>query len=445
MNTTSSPQVEHIDPASIQIEENVREAVELPREFVASIKQHGVLQPVLATRDSEGVVRVRDGQRRTLAAREAGVATIPAYVVDAGTETTTRLVQQIVANEQRDGLTARDKARGFHALALEGMSVAQIAKATGTKRASVETHVAVASSARAAEALDQGVTLAAAAALAEFDGDEDAQNEILVALGRGQEGEWVAERIRERKRREATIETAAAPLREAGIRILDDEERYSATRLDSLAAKDAEPDESGYRPALDETAHQQCPGHAVHLAAWGDGEARQSAYCTTPAEHVDRYRGTSAGPAAGPMTDEQKAERRQLIANNKAWDEAEPVRRAWLAEFLARKTLPKNATAYAAATLARMAARIGTPEVGLAADLLGQTQEHDYSTTLSPVDGKPAHTLTALALASVEAGTGRHTWRNTRADSAEAAHFRQIAAWGYPLSDVEQIATGDNE
>lgn len=441
MNSTTSPQVEHIDPASIQIEDNVREAVELPREFVASIKQHGVLQPVLATRDSEGIVRVRDGQRRTLAAREAGVPTIPAYVVDADAETKTRLVQQIVANEQRDGLTARDKARGFHALALEGMSIAAIAKATGTKRQQVQTHVAVATSERAAAALDQGVTLEAAAALAEFDGDEDAQNEILIALGRGQEAEWVAERIRERKKREATIEAAAAPLREAGIRVLDDEERFSATRLDSLAAKDAEPDERGYRPALDEDAHRDCPGHAVHIADWGDGEARQSLYCTTPAAHVDRYGGSTK--QAGPMTDEQKAERKQLIANNKAWDEAEPVRRAWLAEFLARKTLPKDALSHAATILAATASRIGSAETGMAADLLGQQQTHDYYASLSPVDGKPAHTLTALALASVEAGTSRQTWRNARAGSTEATYFRQIAAWGYPLSDVEQIVTGD--
>ena len=443
MNTTTSPQVEHIDPASIQIEDNVREAVEVPSEFVASIKQHGVLQPVLATRDSEGVVRVRDGQRRTLAAREAGVTTIPAYIVSADAETKTRLVQQIVANEQRDGLTARDKARGFHALALEGMSVAAIAKATGTKRQQVQTHVSVATSESASAALDQGVTLEAAAAIAEFEGDEEAQSEILTALERGQQAEWVAEHIRERKQRDATIEEAAAPLREAGVRILDDDERYSATSVDRLADKAAEPDEQGYRPALDEDAHQQCPGHAVYVGVSYGGDAQVRAYCTSPAEHVDRY----GAPAkqSGPMTDEQKAERKQLIANNKAWDAAEAVRRAWLAEFLARKTLPKDATAYAATTLAATASRIGQDETRLAADLLGQEQAQPFYSSLSPVEGKPAHTLTALALASVEAGTGRHTWRGARAGSTEAAYFRQIAAWGYPLSEVEQIATVDSE
>ncbi|PPI12786.1 hypothetical protein C5D04_11280 [Rathayibacter sp. AY1D2] len=48
------------------------------------------------------------------------------------------------------------------------------------------------------------------------------------------------------------------------------------------------------------------------------------------------------GNTAGPMTDEQKAERRTLVANNKAWHAAETVRREWIASFLSRKTLPQD-------------------------------------------------------------------------------------------------------
>ena len=45
------------------------------------------------------------------------------------------------------------------------------------------------------------------------------------------------------------------------------------------------------------------------------------------------------------MTDEEKAERETLIFNDRAWANAEIVRRAPLAEFLTRKTLPKDAAA----------------------------------------------------------------------------------------------------
>ncbi|MBK5239070.1 MAG: hypothetical protein JJE28_08200 [Actinomycetales bacterium] len=46
--------------------------------------------------------------------------------------------------------------------------------------------------------------------------------------------------------------------------------------------------------------------------------------------------------ASGPMTEEQKAERKTLIVNNKAWASAEVVRREWLAEFLSQKPPPKD-------------------------------------------------------------------------------------------------------
>src|ERR1700752_3923775 len=59
---------------------NVRDAAAIDAEFVASVKEHGVLTPIAAVRGRDGVVRVRAGQRRTLAAREAGLPTVPVYV-----------------------------------------------------------------------------------------------------------------------------------------------------------------------------------------------------------------------------------------------------------------------------------------------------------------------------------------------------------------------------
>lgn len=45
-------------------------------QFIASTREHGVLQPITAIRTDDGV-EVRDGQRRALAARQVGLATIP--------------------------------------------------------------------------------------------------------------------------------------------------------------------------------------------------------------------------------------------------------------------------------------------------------------------------------------------------------------------------------
>ncbi len=56
MNTTTESQgtVEHIDPNAIIIEANVRPSAPLTKEFVASIRENGVLTPVLARRDAPG-------------------------------------------------------------------------------------------------------------------------------------------------------------------------------------------------------------------------------------------------------------------------------------------------------------------------------------------------------------------------------------------------------
>ena len=69
MNAT--PTLEMLDPATLTVDINVRKDAALTKEFVASIKEHGVLVPVVAHRKDDGTVHVLMGQRRTRAAVEA--------------------------------------------------------------------------------------------------------------------------------------------------------------------------------------------------------------------------------------------------------------------------------------------------------------------------------------------------------------------------------------
>lgn len=67
-NTTArvaSGELAVIDPAMLVIDANVRTDAALDKAFVASIAERGVILPVVATRDDDGTIRVRDGQRRT--------------------------------------------------------------------------------------------------------------------------------------------------------------------------------------------------------------------------------------------------------------------------------------------------------------------------------------------------------------------------------------------
>ncbi len=72
-------------------------------------------------------------QRRTLAAREAGLSTVPVYVRPAtATDETAQLVErvteQIVENDQRKQLTEAQRARGIQQMIDAGVSVTKVAK-----------------------------------------------------------------------------------------------------------------------------------------------------------------------------------------------------------------------------------------------------------------------------------------------------------------------------
>jgi ParB family chromosome partitioning protein len=166
-------QMEQVDPATLLVDVNVRAETVADKDFVASVKDLGVLQPIRAVRTADGGLRVETGHRRTLAAIEAGLATVPVLVVadertdDAGT--VERIVRQYAENEHRTGLTAVDRLGVVEQLSLLNVSAAQIAKRTRMKRPEVDQALAVTRSDLAkAASVRYDLTLDQAAAVAEF-------------------------------------------------------------------------------------------------------------------------------------------------------------------------------------------------------------------------------------------------------------------------------------
>jgi ParB family chromosome partitioning protein len=84
MEPSNSTQLVNIDPKTLLVDTNIRKDVRLDKDFVASIKELGVLVPITAVRTASGDIRVRFGHRRTLAAIEAGRDAVPVDVI--GTE-----------------------------------------------------------------------------------------------------------------------------------------------------------------------------------------------------------------------------------------------------------------------------------------------------------------------------------------------------------------------
>lgn len=450
VTAASTPQVVHVDPRTLVLEVNVRADAALTSEFVGSIKTHGVLTPVLVQRAGQAL-HVRAGQRRTLASIEAGLDTIPAYVVDGDTDEARRIIEQMAENDHRASLADRDRVAAFQQLSLLGLSAAQIAKRTHTRKDHVTTALTVAGSqVAAAVTAKYDLTLDQAAVIAEFDGDDEAVKALTVtAVEDPARFEHVAQRLRDERTEAQAIADLTAALIEAGTPVIDRPTPQDKTtkRLTELATLDGDE-----RTALTPETHEQCPGRAAWVTTSWDGP-RAVHVCTDPAGHghVDRY--TYAGHTqrqAGPMSEEQKAERRTLIANNKAWKSAAVVRRQWLTTFAARKTAPKDAPAFLAA---RLVAGVGALDKAhtqgrhrLARVLLGLPEHTGYGAPDPLADlvaaASPAHAqhlALVVMLAAIEDATGTHTWRDP--SGQDRAYFTALSGWGYALSDVEALVT----
>ena len=222
----------HVDPNSLSIETNVRTEASITKQFVASIKENGVLVPIVAVADEDGVqLRVRAGQRRTLAAREAGLATVPVYVTDADIDTATRVVQQITENDQRLALDAVDRVKGIQALLDTGLSMTKVAKRLAVSAERVKQSRAVAGSAVAMDALHERVaTLAEAAGIAEFEDDPEAVARLLHAAGRNY-FDHELERLRRAREEAAELARAAQVYVEQGYTVLDAYPGFDGTNV----------------------------------------------------------------------------------------------------------------------------------------------------------------------------------------------------------------------
>ncbi len=106
-------------------------------ELAASIAVHGVLQPVVVRERSDGGYQLIAGERRTRAARMAGLQTIPAVVrQDSGEESSLELA--LIENLQREDLNAIETAGAYRELIDRfGLTHEAVARQVGKSRVAV--------------------------------------------------------------------------------------------------------------------------------------------------------------------------------------------------------------------------------------------------------------------------------------------------------------------
>lgn len=109
-------------------------------ELAASIKESGLLQPILVRRKGDGIFELISGERRWRATKEAGLDTIQAVVRNCSDQEA--ILFALVENLQREDLNPMETARAYSRMMNEfGLTHDSIAQKVGCDRSSVANSV----------------------------------------------------------------------------------------------------------------------------------------------------------------------------------------------------------------------------------------------------------------------------------------------------------------
>ena len=101
-----------------------------------SIREHGVLSPILVRSLDSGYYQIVAGERRWRAARAAGLTDLPARIVDADEKNAMEIA--LVENLQREDLSPIEEARGYKSLMEEfAMTQEEVSQRVGKSRPAI--------------------------------------------------------------------------------------------------------------------------------------------------------------------------------------------------------------------------------------------------------------------------------------------------------------------
>lgn len=440
--TTVTPILDYVAPEDLICDPNIRTKTRLDDDFLASIREHGVIHPIIGYQSDGTQVHVLMGQRRALAAKQVGLDQVLTVIwpsrsdAHAATETD-RIVSQWAENEHRAGLSLSEQMHAVHQLALTGLEDDAIADLLVTPTPDVaRLRAAAASEIAAARAAEQPITITQAAALAEFDEDANAVRQIEAAIDEGRSTDHVVATLRATRERNEKLAAAEAKLKKAGHKNIVS--TSPGVPLDGLVDE-----ETGKQ--ITPANHRKCPGDAVQVYTYAGGREPIIRHgCTDPDQygHVEKIDAAAAARAA--VVDE---EIRRHTEQLEQWETATGVRRQWILDHLANATKPpKGAPEFLARYCSHLLADDPLPNPIEQLAILGHpyAEGEDLDARYARFDevlnrrcstGTDQAKLafaTAAAIADLEvvAGHDRH--------SAECrAVLNALASWGYQLSDIE--------
>lgn len=133
-STVTEIPVEELAPGQYQPRKRMHK--DTLKELSDSIKQQGVLQPIVVRKQASGLYEIVVGERRWRAAQLAGLETIPSMIKDINNSQAARM--SLIENLQREDLNAMDQARGLQRLQMEfNLSQEDLGRAVGKSRSSI--------------------------------------------------------------------------------------------------------------------------------------------------------------------------------------------------------------------------------------------------------------------------------------------------------------------
>lgn len=323
--------LETIDPILLTVRDQAREDATPDDDLIASVLAHGIIQPPVVEINGRDEWVIVTGHRRVGAAIAAGLPEItvivrPATVGDDGALT---LEQQIVENERRKSMTAKDLANGYQRLALFGLRPEDIAAQLGETPARVRAGLRIHKSERAAElvATDPTIDLERAALIADFDDHPKLQKQLIdTATTTPQNFDRDLANARTQREVDARVTKLKEQLDAADV-VLAGVVYYDEFYWRGKDGKGKSLDKLGIRTE----EHLECPGHAavIHRASsyyLSEDPSEWVLYVCTDWETHGHTLPTTTGPT---LTPEEQAER----------DERDRARAAAAEEWKAKQEL----------------------------------------------------------------------------------------------------------
>lgn len=464
---TMTTTLEHVAPGELIIAANVRTDTKVSAEFIANIKENGVVLPILAERTPDGALEVIDGQRRTLAAVEAGLKSVPVFVAGGPGDASARMLTQITVNDQRESLGEAEHVSAYKQLSLFGVSAAVIAKKTGATKERVQKSLAVSDNVAAKTAFtDNQITLDQAAIIVDFADDAAAVKKLTAQAEKEPErfDHLVADLTRKRELATHRDELRAT-LAGQGITVLSDatseyagtaEGEPSVLRLSTLSLPTSP---TVPLTAADVLGTSFAAGRIAPSYSHPDGGYREWATIQyfVLANHTCNFIPIEYARAA--LTEEQLALQVQRQEETDARDAHKAklatgttVRRTWLDSYFQRATrttaLPFIITTLTHDVHLAIGGNFPTAilpwlDLPTVTDGTKNHEGHEYSPTATEhvhthTTGNPKKAEKSLLALAVWANEENLAAPWHLDEEQAAAYLEQLHVWGYGLSEVEQ-------